>query len=744
MLAAHNMSGFDRFACLRMEWTTPEDPWIDTSELARRAGLPGALDALGTRWLGIPKDKEASKFTKGLSSVRRPSGNNNPNAIPAEVWRTYDDLTKRERGALHEVTAEDMRRVVPYCLSDVEILAHGWPDLEIWLDLEPEVERVDRIVNDRGVYFDRDLAEQLLVYDEVNADVVCADVGARLGMLASEVRVKAMSQKQFKEETGSVNAQKATVLTMDHPLAQARLALASIASGKLEAGLARVSDDNRLRDTLRYYGASTGRWSGRGMQLQNMPRPAKHFEDDWEKEFGKGEDAHPKIDDWICRLADKVSAGRHIATQDEIDLLVRASICAAPGKGLSVWDFSGVEARALAWVAKDEPAIAAFLSGKDTYKVAAAYVFGLPYEAVSKPQRQLGKILELACLAGDTLVLTKRGPKVITEVLDSDLLWDGEEWVAHEGLVYQGERKCVEIEAVYMTPDHEVFVGDGFVTADHIYQFGGVDLALAQGVVAEATGFLRIVSDPPPAPRAFGMKEAVYDIAKAGPRHRFAVCSARGMLIVHNCGYGQGGKKFAETAAKMGADLAAVGVNSFAAVRAWRKLHAPIVQFWQDCEEAFVEAIHGIGSYVGPFFFAPSEDGKDVAIFLPSGRPIVYCDVRISKRVIFNDETGEVKRVTNSICMPGLKGVEWLYGGLIVENIIQAMCRDLMADALARAEVSGLCPVMTVHDEIVIEQPWDALKDAHRELGQIMRTWPEWAKGFPGDAAGFMGRRYRK
>lgn len=601
-LAAHNWRGFDAFAAIRQGWCTAEEArrHIDTSELARRAGLPGALDALGTRWCGFPKDKEASKFTKSLSSVRRPSGAKNPNAISADVWRDLSDDEKRERGVQPEITPEAMRRVITYCLSDVEIMAHGWPMLESWRDLEPEVERVDRVVNDRGVYFDRDLARALLECDRANTDRVIADVARELGATPAEVRAAASSTSQFTAATGAANAQKATVETLDHPLARARQALATIARGKLEAGLARTSDDGRMRDTLRYYGASTGRWSGRGMQLQNMPRPSKRFE----KLFEDREFDDMQIDEWICRLADDVRDGRHVADPEEIDLLVRATICAAPGKGLAVCDFSSVEARANAWYAGDQQAVDVFLSGRDTYKVTAASVFGVPYEAVTKPQRHLGKILELAC------------------------------------------------------------------------------------------------------------------------------------------GYGQGGKKFAETAAKMGADLDAVGVNSFAAVRAWRRLHAAIVQFWQDCEDAFVRAIHGEVARVADFTFTPSDDGRDVAIFLPSGRPIVYCDTRISERVIINDDGTE--RRTQSISMPGMKGVEWLYGGLIVENIIQATCRDLMADAMVRAEDAGLPVVMTVHDEIVSEVDRAAMRDAFVELRRIMTTWPEWAAGFPGNAAGFAGTRYRK
>jgi DNA polymerase len=267
-LAAHNAMGFDRFGAERLGWRSASDPtWIDTSELARRAGLPGALDALGARWLGLRKDKEASKFTKGLS---RPS------------------RAKKTLGQLPELTSDGIQRVIGYCASDVEILAHGWPLLSQWLDAgwENDVSRVDRIVNDRGIAFDRQLARRLLEEDARNAEMAC-EAGARelgAGWTAALVRAAANSPQQFAALARTADATAETIERILHDggrtypreayvLAGVRRAIASIARGKLEAGLARVSPDGRLRDMHRYIGAHTWRWSGRGMQLQNIPRP---------------------------------------------------------------------------------------------------------------------------------------------------------------------------------------------------------------------------------------------------------------------------------------------------------------------------------------------------------------------------------------------------------------------------------------------------------------------------------------
>lgn len=586
VLAAHNWTGFDRFGAVRYGFVRPDDlGHIDTSELARRAGLPGALDALGKRWLGLEKDKDASRFTTSLSQCRRPSGAKNPNAISADLWRTMTDEDKRARGMQTEITAEVMGRVVPYCELDVRIMAEGWPRLSEWLGLEDDVEAADRAINDRGVGLDVELCEALLACDEANSEGAIYAVAYELDMTIADVRAAARSPVQFCAATGAVDARKGTVADIDHPLARARQALASIAAGKLRAGLARVSDDGRLRDTHRYYGGHTGRWAGRGMQLQNLPRPDKRYEE-W-------------TDAQICALADRVREGRHIATPAEINLLLRGTLCAREGHTFAVCDFSGVEARALAWCAGDFDALDVFVSGRDPYKVAASEIFGVAYEDVDKPMRQVGKIAELAC------------------------------------------------------------------------------------------------------------------------------------------GYGQGGAKFAETAALMGADLDAAGVDSFEVVARWRQLHAPSVAFWGDVERAFRAAIAGRESDVAGFTFQPSSDGNDVAIFLPSGRPIVYNDVHLKGR-------GDGGRGTSIVFSGGHTGEEYTYGGKLVENLIQALCRDLLAHTLVGAERAGLRPVMHVHDEIVCEVPETAGAEGLAELHQIMVTLPDWAEGFPVGAAGFFGKRYRK
>jgi DNA polymerase len=176
--------------------------------------------------------------------------------------------------------------------------------------------------------------------------------------------------------------------------------------------------------------------------------------------------------------------------------------------------------------------------------------------------------------------------------------------------------------------------------------------------------------------------------------------------------------------------LDAAGIDAADVVRSWREKHAKCRRLWYQCQDAFVKAIAGEASEAGPFTFAPSGDGADVMLWLPSGRPIVYCEARI-------DGEGRPKYLS-------AKGWEHLYGGKIVENAIQALCRDLLSGAMVRAEDQGIPIVMHVHDEPVAEVDESAGQGGYDALRECMRDVPDWADGFPIDASGFTGKWYRK
>jgi DNA polymerase len=377
---AHNARGFDQFAAAASGWRVGE--WSDSAQAARRAGLPGSLDALAQKWLGRGKDKEGNRFTLSLS---RPS------------------RAKATKGQLPEITPAALERVLQYCANDVEVMADGWGRLEPWFQIDADAAEVDTAINERGVQFDMDLVEALQrECDRYQHSEVKAAAKA-LRVPESECRRMARSPAVFAELTGLPNAQKATVdeylagLEEDedaHPLIRARKALANIVPGKLEAARNRVSDDGRLRDWALYYGGHTGRWSAKGVQLQNLTRVEWHDQD--------------SLADWLLSGGEldsfkAVFEGKELSFQQKLAAGMRGCITAKPGHVLAVLDYSLIEARVNAWAAGDQKALDVFRAydagtGPDPYCAMATKIFGYAVEKKTHPQqRQVGKGAVLGC-----------------------------------------------------------------------------------------------------------------------------------------------------------------------------------------------------------------------------------------------------------------------------------------------------------------------------------------------------------
>jgi DNA polymerase len=173
---------------------------------------------------------------------------------------------------------------------------------------------------------------------------------------------------------------------------------------------------------------------------------------------------------------------------------------------------------------------------------------------------------------------------------------------------------------------------------------------------------------------------------------------------------------------------------------AWRKANARIVSWWAALENAALDAIHnGVGVAPGVVF---GVEDNWMWCQLPSGRKLWYANPRLVER---ETPWGALR---TSVKCDGVNSVTKkfepfdLYGGLLAENIVQAVSRDLMASAMLRLEDAGYPIIMTVHDEVVAESSVESGTLA--QFTDILCKLPSWAKGLPLTAEGWSGQRYRK
>lgn len=170
-------------------------------------------------------------------------------------------------------------------------------------------------------------------------------------------------------------------------------------------------------------------------------------------------------------------------------------------------------------------------------------------------------------------------------------------------------------------------------------------------------------------------------------------------------------------------------------VQAWRAAHPAVVGFWYELEGEVTRAINNPGVTMTCRRLKVRRDGTWLRIGLPSGRCLCYPGVALNEdgKVTFmgmNNYTRKWERIRT-------------YGGSLVENVTQAMARDVIAHGMRRAEAAGYQVLLSVHDELITETP-DTDDYNAEHLSGLMATVPAWAPELPLAAEGFSAYRYRK
>jgi hypothetical protein len=370
-VVAHN-SGFERAIwSQKMCWLRlPIENQDCTMARAAAMGLPASLENLGAAIdADIQKDKDGHRL---MLKMCKP--------------KTLDPLTWHE-------DPNEIERLQAYCDQDVLTECAIDARLPPLSDRERKVWRLDQKINDRGVAIDLPLVRR--AQDAVGAAKKAADDkiwrltnGAirrttEAAKITNWLAARGIATKSIADS--ELDDLLIATELFDDETAAAVLALrrASSKAFKFQAMLDTVCRDGRVRGSLAYHGAHTGRWAGRGMQPQNFKRVQ-----------GSKDEAE------VASALEALRAGQ---TPDlhALSLCARAMIIAPPGKKLVSGDFSNVEGRINAWLAGEDWKLAAFGDydrgeGPDLYRLAYARGFDLDPEAVDDSGRQIGKVMELA------------------------------------------------------------------------------------------------------------------------------------------------------------------------------------------------------------------------------------------------------------------------------------------------------------------------------------------------------------
>ncbi len=691
------------------DFLNPES-WHCSMIHARTLGLPSSLAEIG-KVLGI----EQQKMTEGKALIKffcMPYDTigsvpqfHSPTDYP-DKWEIFKAYNKRDVEAELEIDRKLSRFPVPDFI---------WQ--EFYLDQE---------INDRGILVDMQLADKAISLDAEAKEELTAEM-KRLTDVENPNSVYQLldwleTQGYKSDSLGKAQVQE-LIKTAKEPVRSVlrmRLQLSKSSVKKYTAMKNTACSDNRARGMFSFYGASrTGRWTGRHVQLQNLPQ--NHLPDLTEAKelvkYGSFEDIQMLYDD----------------VPDTLSQLIRTAFIPRQGMKFIVADFSAIEARVIAWLAGEEWRMKAFANGEDIYCASASKMFGVPVvkHGENGHLRQKGKVAELACIAEGQLVLTNHGLKPIERVSVSDKVWDGVKWIPHQGVIYKGKCNVISYDGLTATPDHLVWV-EGRITPIPF----GIAAATGSQLVSTGNGAIalqyswknHIFANEKTADEVLISKSQsrVYDLKNAGPNHRFTVSGK----LVHNCGYGGSvGAMKAMRADSLGlsdAELKQI-------VTDWREASPHITELWWAVDKAVKKAIkektstetHGLKfSYEAGFLF----------IELPSGRRLAYAKPRIGE----NQFGGE------SVTYMGINAQKkWdrleSYGPKFVENIVQGIARDLLMYSMQT--LSHCFIVAHVHDEMIIEAPKDMSLE---EVCQQMARTPKWAKCLILRADGYECEFYKK
>lgn len=351
----------------------PAEQWRDTMIWGMELGLPASLEQMA-KYLKVPQQKD----TEGKRLIRK-------YCIPRKDGTFCDEYDSEDWQLFKSYVAQDVRtemsiaeELAPYPIADSE-----W---ELWA--------LDQNVNDRGVGIDMDLVRAALLLDEETSAVAKEQLKTLTGL---DNPNSVMQLKKWLGEQGlqvqSLGKEQVTEILADAEtpnLVREALLLRQATSNssikKYDMLNNATCQDDRIHGILQFYGATrTGRWAGRLLQVQNLPRGSlKPHELAAAREFVKNRDMEALDIIWGD-------------VPEVLKSLIRSALVPSEGHEFIVSDFSAIEARVIAWFAGETWVLDTFREGRDIYKATANQMFHLGgVDKVDKSMRQRGKVATLA------------------------------------------------------------------------------------------------------------------------------------------------------------------------------------------------------------------------------------------------------------------------------------------------------------------------------------------------------------
>lgn len=678
-------SAFERLiwwhVLVRQGWPKPRlDQFQCTAAVAGAMALPRSLADLGAALnLDVQKDKEGSRLIQKFSKPRRPRKDENPNGL---YWNEPEDHPEDfEKFHLYNeddvrTEAEADRRMVP--LSDAEQRAYVM------------YERI----NDRGIRVDVKSARAALQLAEKAKRVLDAEMrqvtGGYVGAVTQPGKLVEWVQNQGVVLNTAQKAEVEALLDLDDLPDHVRRAVeirqegAKSSVSKLQAMIDRADEDGRVRGTGIYHKASTGRRQSVGVNMSNLPRPRKIFDEtrpNAEVLFQAIRKADPE---WLATLYPETDDKGNVLGRP-LHLLsdaIRGFIWAAPGHELVQADYSGIEGAVIAWSSDEDwkvnemhAIIADPKNRADMYRQTAAGIMNTTTDVITKkhPLRQsVGKVSELALGFGGgvpAFYSMSQNYGVKLEPLFAPV------WAAASE---ERREKAVKRHAVCVKQGKsaaDVLSREAWIACELIkVGWRATNPAISEGWRKREEAIRDAIRNPGTQTQCLKFKYVV--------RLGFLWC-----LL-------PSGRPLAYASPKLRDQV-------------WAKLKMDDGS-WADAEvmdriQAEKMALKGLVQIQG---------NTSPAITILGVGP-----------------DGKMRR-------------EFMHGGVFAENDTQAIARDLLVNGEEKAEAAGYPVINDVYDEIICEMPKGTADLSFFE--KLICELPGWASGLPLTAGGWVGKRYRK